>query len=262
MSRRSAHSPAPRNGRQDALTLTRDVRQPTVSSGGTDTSLSSDRWESTREWHQAQPASESHALAAIATSPGEPIDAGIAESVGKRLGFSFSNIRIHADPAAAASAQSFGARAYAYGDHLVFGRGAYRPHTAQGAALVAHELAHVAQQRSGSTASPELAERQADAVEAGGSFTFARAGAQRSALYLRPGGATSLDLVLGRGGASITAQVEGGATVSGSGSASAIEPGEYLWVHAEGSAFGKIEELNGTSAGNIRFDVPDRKSVV
>lgn len=53
-----------------------------------------------------------------------------------------SSIQAHTSPEAAASAQTMGAEAYATGDHVVLGRGADL-HT------VAHEAAHVVQQRGG-----------------------------------------------------------------------------------------------------------------
>jgi hypothetical protein len=58
-------------------------------------------------------------------------------------------VRIHADSLAAAAAQSVGARAFAVGDHVVFGAGQYRPDTADGRRLLAHELAHVGQRGGG-----------------------------------------------------------------------------------------------------------------
>ena len=55
-------------------------------------------------------------------------------------------MRIHADAPAHEAARSIGARAYAVGNRLVFGRDAYTPDTAGGRRLIAHELAHVVQQ--------------------------------------------------------------------------------------------------------------------
>ncbi|HKY02285.1 MAG TPA: DUF4157 domain-containing protein, partial [Burkholderiales bacterium] len=63
-----------------------------------------------------------------------------------RLGVSLDAVRVHTDERARAAAQSLNARAFAYGPHLVFNRDAYAPHTERGKALLAHELAHVAQQ--------------------------------------------------------------------------------------------------------------------
>ena len=63
------------------------------------------------------------------------------------FGFDFSDVRVHVGPDAAASAESIGARAFAVGPHIVFGRGEHSPGTTAGATLIAHELAHVVQQR-------------------------------------------------------------------------------------------------------------------
>jgi hypothetical protein len=56
-------------------------------------------------------------------------------------------VRIHTDSAAAEAAGSLNARAFAHGDHLAFDRGEFAPHTTAGDRLLAHELAHVIQQR-------------------------------------------------------------------------------------------------------------------
>jgi hypothetical protein len=58
----------------------------------------------------------------------------------------FSAVRIHADPAAAAAARAVRARAFTFGSHIVFGADEYRPASADGRQLLAHELAHVTQQ--------------------------------------------------------------------------------------------------------------------
>jgi len=49
-------------------------------------------------------------------------------------------------PHATAAAATEGARAFAAGAHLVFAEGAYRPQTAEGLRLIAHETAHAVQQ--------------------------------------------------------------------------------------------------------------------
>jgi hypothetical protein len=66
-----------------------------------------------------------------------------------RLGWDFSNVRIHRGREAAASAQAFDARAYTVGHHIVFAPGHYDPASAKGQHILAHELAHVIQQRRG-----------------------------------------------------------------------------------------------------------------
>ncbi|WP_431284187.1 DUF4157 domain-containing protein [Humitalea sp. 24SJ18S-53] len=62
------------------------------------------------------------------------------------LGPDFPQVRIHTDSRAADSATAVGALAYTVGPHIVFGPGRFAPGTAEGDHLLAHELAHVAQQ--------------------------------------------------------------------------------------------------------------------
>lgn len=61
----------------------------------------------------------------------------------------FSDVRVHVGEQAAQSAQAINADAYTVGQHIVFGKGQYRPHTVSGRKLLAHELTHAVQQRSG-----------------------------------------------------------------------------------------------------------------
>ncbi|MFG3406683.1 DUF4157 domain-containing protein [Streptomyces sp. NPDC048142] len=63
-----------------------------------------------------------------------------------RLGADFSDVRVHTDAAAKASAAEVGARAYTSGNHIVIGEGGGDRHT------LAHELTHVIQQRQGPVA--------------------------------------------------------------------------------------------------------------
>jgi len=64
-----------------------------------------------------------------------------------RFGHDFSQVRIHDGIAAGESARTLGANAYTLGPHIVFGVGQYRPHETAGQVTLAHELAHVVQQR-------------------------------------------------------------------------------------------------------------------
>ena len=81
--------------------------------------------------------------------------------------------------------RAFGARALAFGDQIHFRSGEFAPHTRRGFWLLAHEIAHVVQQRRGPVTrtaglavgpgdAPEEAEASAaaDAALAGRSFTF------------------------------------------------------------------------------------------
>jgi hypothetical protein len=72
----------------------------------------------------------------------------------------FSRVRIHTGAHAAASARAIRATAYTAGSHIVFGDGAYDPQSPRGRHILAHELAHVVQQR-GTTAFPTAVQRLA-----------------------------------------------------------------------------------------------------
>jgi hypothetical protein len=85
---------------------------------------------------------------AVVQAPGQALDANTRASMESRFGHDFSSVRVHTDAAAAASASGLNARAYTVGRDIVFAGGKYAP-TAQGGRLLAHELAHVVQQRAG-----------------------------------------------------------------------------------------------------------------
>jgi hypothetical protein len=86
------------------------------------------------------------AVEGILASGGERLPPGVESSMSARFGRDFSGVRVHADDRAADSTSAIAARAYTYGDHIVFGRGQYAPARQNGQWLLAHELAHVAQQ--------------------------------------------------------------------------------------------------------------------
>jgi hypothetical protein len=83
----------------------------------------------------------------VLRSPGRPLDPATRAYFEPRFGRDFSHIRIHTDPQAAASARAVNALAYTAGNHIVFGAGA-EALSNSGRPLIAHELAHTAQQSS------------------------------------------------------------------------------------------------------------------
>ena len=74
-----------------------------------------------------------------------------------RFGHDFSRVRVHVGPEAERSAREIGAAAFAVGNDIAFGAGQFRPTTPAGRQLIAHELAHVVQHRTGA---PETVRRQ------------------------------------------------------------------------------------------------------
>lgn len=83
----------------------------------------------------------------VLCSPGQPLDPVTRAFMEPRFGHDFSHVRVHADSNAAESARAVNAQAYAVGHHVAFGTGRYSPQTEAGSRLLAHELAHVVQQR-------------------------------------------------------------------------------------------------------------------
>jgi prefoldin subunit 5 len=98
--------------------------------------------------------------------PGRPLDSATRHFMESRFGHDFGQVRVHTDGAAASSAEAVDARAYTVGQELVFNQGEYRPQTAAGKRLLAHELAH-AQQGGGQTAAvqPDLFRKKGDKEE-------------------------------------------------------------------------------------------------
>jgi hypothetical protein len=109
----------------------------------------------------AEPGSPGAVLGEL--GPGSALDAGHASRLGAAMDDSFGDVRIHTDSAAARKASEFGARAFTVGSHVAFAPGEYRPGTPEGDGLLAHELAHVQQQR-GAAHGPELKKRGEDAA--------------------------------------------------------------------------------------------------
>ena len=125
---------------------------------------------------------------------GRPLDSGLRATMEHRFGTDFSGVRIHDDDSAAGSARAVQAGAYTVGDRVVFGAHRYDPASPEGLRLIAHELAHVVQQRRGGPAaiSPHrnsalesAADRAADAY-AEGQGTIDVAGSSTIGLSLAP----------------------------------------------------------------------------
>jgi pyrrolidone-carboxylate peptidase len=81
-----------------------------------------------------------------ALGPGRPLDSSARAYFEPRFGYDFSHVKVHSDTRAAESARSVDALAYTVGSNVVFGAGQYAPASSDGRRLLAHELAHVAQQ--------------------------------------------------------------------------------------------------------------------
>jgi hypothetical protein len=81
----------------------------------------------------------------VLRSSGRPLDAETRSFMEPRFGHDFSQVRVHADSRAAASAQAMNATAYTVGHNVVLPE---KTEASAGSRLLAHELAHVVQQTS------------------------------------------------------------------------------------------------------------------
>ena len=85
----------------------------------------------------------------VLSTPGQPLAESARRVLEPGFGHDFGRVRVHDDAQAARSAQAVQARAYAVGEHIVFDAGQYRPDSADGQRLLAHELTHTIQQTGG-----------------------------------------------------------------------------------------------------------------
>ncbi|HEY0986980.1 MAG TPA: DUF4157 domain-containing protein [Kofleriaceae bacterium] len=102
---------------------------------------------------------DGHVGTALA-SGGQPLSSSMRAFMEPRFGRDFSTVRVHAGQAASHAAAALGARAFTIGRNIVFGASEYAPETAAGQRLVAHELAHVVQQSTGTHATVQRQEKK------------------------------------------------------------------------------------------------------
>jgi Domain of unknown function (DUF4157) len=85
----------------------------------------------------------------VGSGGGSALPDTVRTDMERRLGHDFSDVRVHTDSTADQSARSVSAQAYTVGNDVVFQRDKYDPTSAAGQTMLAHELTHVVQQRSG-----------------------------------------------------------------------------------------------------------------
>ncbi len=98
--------------------------------------------------HYSNPATVSTFVNKAVTTPGQPLNPETRSYMEPKFGHNFGHIKVHTDNMAEKSAKMLHARAFAYGNHVVFGAGEYNPGSKRGDRLIAHELTHVVQQNS------------------------------------------------------------------------------------------------------------------
>lgn len=92
-----------------------------------------------------QPAAQPKS-AAPAGSGGQALPPPVKALMEAQLGIALDGVRLHTDAGAAREADALDARAFTVGGDIFFGAGQYRPDSAEGRELIAHELVHTVQQ--------------------------------------------------------------------------------------------------------------------
>ncbi len=98
---------------------------------------------------QSQDTSAPGSVDSALSGSGSPLPTSVRENMEQRFGHDFSQVRVHSSNSAARSARDVNASAFTVGHDIVFGAGQFTPGTHEGQRLLAHELTHVVQQRTG-----------------------------------------------------------------------------------------------------------------
>lgn len=125
----------------------------------------------------------------VLQAAGRPLDPSTRRFFEQRFDHDFSRVRVHTDTQAAQSARSVNALAYTVGRHIAFAGGGYQPDTAGGRHLLAHELAHVVQQRG----VPDFAGDASIRIDS--SHSAAEGGAHQAAAAISSGGSATVAAV-------------------------------------------------------------------
>jgi hypothetical protein len=142
---------------------------------------------------RAPDGSETLASLEAELGPAQPLDGTTASRMSSALGVDVSSARLHTGPVAARKAAEVGALAFAAGNNVVMGAGAPAAGSIEGDALLAHELAHTAQQSE--AASDPVARRRPIAGESAAAESHADLAAEGAVQALHGGGAARGGLV-------------------------------------------------------------------
>lgn len=152
------HRPQPATPSREATTR-RPPWQPAVASGHVDSLGQEGLLELQRSAGNAATAglvAQREEVADVVSGGGQPLPAQVRHEMETRMGHDFSDVRVHHDAAADASATAMRARAYTVGTNIVFQRDAFNPTSFAGRKLIAHELTHVVQQRHGPVSGTDI----------------------------------------------------------------------------------------------------------
>lgn len=98
----------------------------------------------------------------VSCREGQPLSKPLRDFFEPRFGQDFNQVQVHHGDGAAKMARSIKARAFTWGNDILFGMGQYEPGTATGRRLLAHELVHVVQQSAQEGRTSDPIQRQVD----------------------------------------------------------------------------------------------------
>lgn len=133
----------------------------------------------------------------VLAQSGEPLGHAERAYFEPRFGRDLSSILIHRQGAAEHSAAALGARAYAHGRHVVFGKGEFAPQTTAGRHLLAHELSHTLQQRMGTPVLQRKSQDE-DKNKPGVVTVTAEQGGKTADVVLSDGMSATVDLLINK----------------------------------------------------------------
>ncbi|MGH8531169.1 MAG: DUF4157 domain-containing protein [Gammaproteobacteria bacterium] len=96
---------------------------------------------------------------------GKPLEPNIREQMEQAFGEDFENVRLHDDAAAQQKAAELDAEAFTHGEDIYLGAGSLSVETAERKSLLAHELAHVVQQRQAGGVTKPIVSHSGDRFE-------------------------------------------------------------------------------------------------
>jgi antitoxin component HigA of HigAB toxin-antitoxin module len=90
---------------------------------------------------------------------GRPLSESVRSYFEPRFASDFSDVRVHTGEEATESARAINAKAFTFGNHIVFDQAEYSPDSESGQRLLAHELTHVVQQNGADVSTPSSAQK-------------------------------------------------------------------------------------------------------
>ena len=199
-------------------------------------------------------------------TPGKPLEPGVRDRLGRGFGEDFSAVKVHDSTADHGVVDELGAHAITVGEDIAFGAGKYVPGTALGDALIAHELAHVAQQRGAVVQrwSDDTAAAERDADQAALDVMAGRRARRRLRTGLALRRCTTSDTATMQAPAAVSASASPAAPPAAPAATPTVDPIHPAWVDVipwadDKSQVSSVYDASG--APNVTYSDRDAKEL-